>query len=90
MGELHSVAAAHRPTTADEAAVIAAPVLSADDVRTLNEARAILLRVESERRYEHPQTYRSGMLSQAADTAGDAVFDVLNIANVYFGVEVRS
>lgn len=67
-------------------AVKTAPMLERADLAILNAARAILTDLEkkaSSAAHDDERPARYGRLAEAADTAGDAIFNVLNVANAY-------
>jgi len=71
-------------------------VLTNRDIYTLNAARLVLRQLEkdaTERRRDdgvgkYPDGYDYGRLAQIADSANTALFDTLNIASSYCGVEI--
>lgn len=69
------------------------PLLTPFQIRRLNRARIVLVQLgirAQGARYENEgevDAYDAGLLAQAADTAEDAIFDVLNIALNHLRIE---
>lgn len=65
------------------------------DIETLNAARTVLERIDQSCKHEHHRSaddqheaFALGKVSEAADVAGDAIFNVLNVVSSWAHVEL--
>ncbi len=70
-------------------------LITQDDIAALNAARTVLERIDQECKHEHQRSaadhheaFVLGKVGEAADAAGDAIFNVLNVARSWAHVEI--